>query len=142
MEIRDAVLQVEAVEGRTGRRRLIVEFELDEDRGRVPSRHTASVVVCPVDLGDAPTTPAHLHVELVPAVSPTGRFRFEQVVPRSDLDVEQDWWRTGQGGEVEPIGEFVDHIHAVITIHDESGRLLAHAETPMVTASWGALGED
>ena len=84
----------------------------------------------------------HLHAELAPSVSPTGRFRFEQVVPRADLDVEQDWWRTGQGGEVEPIGEFVDHIHAVITIRDEVGRLLVQAETPTVTASWGALGDD
>lgn len=137
--IRDAVLGVDTPEGHPGCRRLAVEFEVDE---ALPPGHETSVVVRPVDLGDAPTTPTHLHAELAPAVSPTGRFRFEQVVPRVDLDVEKDWWRTGQGGEVEPIGEFVDHIHAVITIRDEAGRLLAQAETPTVTASWGALGED
>lgn len=139
MRIRDPELRVETVDDRPGCRRLVVEFDVDDV---LPSRHETTVVVRPVDLGDAPTMPAHLHCELAPAISSTGRVRFEQVVPRIDLDVEQDWWRTGQAGEVEPIAEFADHLHAVISIHDPSGRCVAEAETPVVTASWGALGDD
>lgn len=64
----------------------------------------------------------------------------EQLVHRVLLDVEHDWWSTGSGGETIPIAEWIDHLvaHIQIEIDDE---VVAEALTPVVSGSWGALGE-
>jgi hypothetical protein len=62
-------------------------------------------------------------------------------VHRADLDVEQDWWGITEGGSLEPIVEFVDHLVAHVTLR--VGELVvARADSPPITGSWGALGTD
>ncbi len=144
VSIRNATFDVYLVPEHPGRRLLVVEFDLDmgpdEDQGELME----AVVVHAVDLGDAPVAPHDPLIELLrrPSVDgPPTRRRFERQVARVALDVEQDWWRSGQGGEVEPLSEFVDHLAAEITIR-EVGPVVATARTPLVSGSWGALGAD
>lgn len=66
--------------------------------------------------------------------------RAEQVVHRVLLDVEQDWWSTGNGGETVPIAEWPDYLVANIRIEIDDA-VVAEALTPVVSGSWGALGD-
>lgn len=123
----------------------MVEFDLDvPPEGLTADELVESVTVRAADLGDAPVKPSDLRIELRRAPSPHGRpghHRFERQVARVELDVEQDWWRSGLGGEVEPLSEFVDHLVADITVR-AVGPIVATAETSVVSGSWGALGSD
>jgi hypothetical protein len=145
VSIRNPTLTVEEIPDHPGRRLLVVEFDLD-----VPSEVASGtdlvefVTVHAIDLGDAPVKPAGARIELRRAPSAYDRpshHRFERQVARVELDVEQDWWRSGPGGEVEPLSEFVDHLVAEIVVR-ETGPVVATAETPVVTGSWGVLGAD
>ena len=138
-------LSVKDVPGHPGRRLVVVEYDLVDSADEASEMDlTESVVVHAVDLGDAPVRPSDLRIELRRGpddyANPRRR-RFMRQVARVELDVEQDWWHTGLGGEIEPLSEFADHLIAEITVH-EVGPVLASARTPMVTGSWGALGAD
>ena len=143
--IRNPLLTVEEIPDHPGRRLLVVEFDLEVPPEVASDTDLAEVVtVHAVDLGDAPVKPAEVRIELRRVPSPYDRpehHRFERQVTRVELDVEQDWWRSGPGGEVEPLSEFADHLVAEIVVR-ETGPVVATAETPVVTGSWGVLGGD
>ena len=145
VSISHPVLAVEEVPAHADRRLLVVEYDLEvsPDEAR-DVELDESVVVRAIDIGDAPFRPSDLRVELHRGpddyANPQRR-RFTRQVARVELDVEQDWWRSGQGGEVEPVSEFADHLIAEITVR-RVGPVVATAKTPMVTGSWGALGAD
>ena len=143
--IQNPTLAVEEVPDHPGRRLLVVEFDLDVPPDGVAEEDLVeAVTVRATDLGDAPVKPSDLRIELRRAPGPHGRpghHRFERQVARVELDVEQDWWRAGPGGEVEPLSEFADHLVADITVRTV-GPVVATAESPVVTGSWGALGAD
>jgi hypothetical protein len=143
--IRNPTLTVEEIPDHPGRRLLVVEFDLDVAPETASETDFAVLVtVRAVDLGDAPVKPTEALIELRRVPSPYGRpghHRFERQVARVELDVEQDWWRSGPGGEVEPLGEFADHLVAEIVVR-ETGPVVAKAETQVLTGSWGALGAD
>jgi hypothetical protein len=146
-EIHHPRLTVERVPDQPGERRLVVSYEIavGSEDPLIGSVVSESVVVRAHDLHDAPVAPNRLDVRFfgqVP-VDGAGRIprRLERQVHRVLLDVEADWWRTGQAGEVEPIGEFEDHLVAEIRIAQDDHEV-ARARTPMVSGSWGALGSD
>lgn len=148
VRIHDPVLRVEPVTGHAGRRRLVVEYDLENGRASGPSAAgdlVETVVVRARDVHDAPVRPVQFEMELAPSRSldpeAAVQRRFEREVDRVDLDVEGDWWRTGQGGEIEPLSEFVDHLVGVVTVRAE-GEIVAEVETQLVAGSWGALGSD
>ena len=100
------------------------------------------VVVHAVDEHDAAVRPSGapvLDVSEALALS-AGRHRrvVERAVRRIDLDVEQDWWSSGQGGETIPIAEWADHLAAEVSILVD-GRAVAVVGTPTVTGSWGPV---
>ena len=140
-------LQVEAVDGHSGRRRLVVTYRLEVPEGddAVGSEVHEEVVVCARDEGDAPVRPLPIEFRLEgdatiehAGVHPR---RLVSEVHRFLLDVEQDWWDTDQAGGTQPIAEFADHLAATIEIrHGE--QVVARADTPTLTGSWGALGSD
>ncbi len=143
----DPQLHVEHVAGHPGERRLVVTYSIE-----VPARDPSigrwvgeEATVHAADAHDAPVPPTDLAVKLEDrvVVEQSGRIprRLATDVHRVDLDVEQDWWRTDHAGGIEPIAEFVDHLVADVVLR--LGRdVVATAQTPMITGSWGALGKD
>lgn len=147
-EILEPRLAIERVPGEPGERLLVVTYDIavNADDPLIGAIVSESIVVRAHDLHDAPVAPDRLDVRFfgqVPIEGP-GRIsrRLDRQVHRVLLDVEQDWWRTGQAGEIQPISEFEDHLIAEVHVADPEGRPVASARTPMVTGSWGALGHD
>jgi len=95
-----------------------------------------------IELGDAPVAasvaPFAVSESTFLIQAGTWRRTFEQTVRRSELDVEQDWWSSGNGGETQPIAEWIDHLAADIDLRF-AGRLIDQGTTPIVTGSWGRL---
>jgi hypothetical protein len=145
--ITNQLLTVEPVDGHPGLRTVRVSFDVTCDEAEAASGRAlvALIVVHAVDEHDAPVGPARDPVveahQMLPAQAGTTHQNLEVLVPRPALDVEQDWWSTDLGGGPEPIAEWVDHIGARIELH-ELGDAVAQAQTPTVTGSWGALGND
>ena len=143
--ILDPELHVEFVDGEPGRRRLVVTYLLDvrDDDGVVVTHLRDDAVVTARDEGDAPTRPLpvefHLEGDAVVEAGGLHPRRLACDVHRYQLDVEQDWWDTDQAGGTKPIAEFADHLAATITVRQDD-RVVATADTPTVTGSWGALG--
>ncbi|MDH3499104.1 MAG: hypothetical protein OEM97_03195 [Acidimicrobiia bacterium] len=143
----DPQLQVEAVPDHPGNRRLIVSYTIAVPAGdpAIGDWVLEEATVHARDCHDAPVPPTDLSVKMegrthVDQAGPIPR-RIATDVHRVDLDVEQDWWRTDHAGGVEPIAEFVDHLVAEVALRLDAD-VLATAETPMITGSWGALGRD
>lgn len=147
VRIIDPELHVERVEGHPGDRRLIVTYRLEIAPGDpvVGAVARDEVVVTAHDLHDAPVLPSHIefrfrgevHIEDAGIIDR----RLERDVHRVDLDVEQDWWDTDLAGGTTPIAEFADHLVATLTVSVD-GRGVATATSPVVSGSWGALGDD
>lgn len=143
--IRNPQLRVESLDGDSPRRRVVVTYELEAipDEPLVGRELVERVTVHSVDEHDAAVRPnprpvADRTEDVI--CEPLVPRRAEFVVHRTALDVNQDWWSSGPGGEVQPIAEWSDHIAADISL-SSSGRIVAQATTPTVTGSWGALGE-
>ena len=138
-------LTVEEVAGHPGQRLVRVGYRLvtgpeDQIVGRRAQWH---VVIRGIELGHDPVSASE-----EPIVELTGSFlaqvgdqhhRVEQVVHRVLLDVEQDWWSTGNGGETVPIAEWPDHLVASIRIEVDDA-VVAEALTPVVNGSWVRWG--
>ncbi len=140
-------LTVEAVAGHPGQRLIRVTYHIlasadDEAVGRLADER---IVVMGIDLNTDPI--AATNDPIVTSVSThligSGDHvrRFEQLVHRVLLDVEQDWWKSGSGGETIPIAEWIDHLVAYIQVEID-GDVIAETLTPVVSGSWGALGSD
>ncbi|MFW2380605.1 MAG: hypothetical protein ACN4GZ_02520 [Acidimicrobiales bacterium] len=145
--IHNQILDVSPVEGHPGQRTVRVEYDIVAHPGdaMVGAEIYERVRVHGVDLRDAPvpanSRPLVIHQESF-IVEKGERHRVvETTVHRSSLDVEQDWWNTGQGGETQPLAEWVDHLVAEIQLSDGLVEI-DQASTPVVTGSWGALGPD
>ncbi len=139
-------LEIDRVPGHSGRRRLRVEYHLviDPDDEIVGHEITERIVVWGVDLGDAPISagsdpPAVIEDSVTAAAGETVRVN-ERDVDRVALDVETDWWSSGNAGETLPIAEWPDHVLAHIRLA-AGGVTVCEALTPVVTGSWGALGD-
>lgn len=147
VRIIDPELHVEHVDGHPGDRRLIVTYRLEIAGGDAVVGAVAhdEVVVTAHDEHDAPILPAHIEFRFGDRLSidrpGTVDRRLDCVVHRVDLDVERDWWDTDQAGGTTPIAEFADHLIATLTVSVD-GRGVATASTPVVSGSWGALGDD
>ncbi|MEL7156529.1 MAG: hypothetical protein AAFN30_08015 [Actinomycetota bacterium] len=145
--IADPLLQVLPIPDAPGRRELVVSYLLTwtEADTRPDGEAVARAVVRSRDLHDGPVRPEPFEVVIEEPESADGegvwRRQLRLEVGRAQLDVLRDWWRTGHGGEIEAIAEFADHLVAEITIWLD-GAVVASATTPVVTGSWGALGED
>ena len=145
--IHDPVLTVVAVPGSPGLRLLRVEYVVDfaPFDPAISERVAERVTVRAVDARDADVTPrtgAVLELEGSFVAAVGRRYRhLERPVHRSDLDVAQDWWDTDQGGATVPIAEWVDHIAADVRLV-YADHVVAEGTTPVVTGSWGALGDD
>jgi hypothetical protein len=147
VRIHNQTLAVVPVEGHPGRRTVRVEYDIVANEGdaMIGAEIFERVQVHGVDLHDAPipanSRPLVTHQESF-TVEKGERHRVaETTVHRSALDVEQDWWNTGLGGETQPLAEWSDHLVAEIRLND--GLVdLDQASTPVVTGSWGALGSD
>lgn len=146
MTIVDPELRVETLDGHPGERHLVVTYALhvlpfDEDLG---ATLVEDVTVTAYDEHDAPVRPSDLEIRLrdeVVAQPGVTQRALSTDVHRADLDVEQDWWRITEGGSFEPIVEFVDHLVAHVTLR-VGDLVIAHADSPPITGSWGALGAD
>lgn len=144
--IRDAQLEVQDVFDHPGRRRLVVRYvvEVADDDPLIGRSLRARAVVHGIDAGDAPVPPRPVQVEVgdTQIELTAGRLVREhrRVVHRTDLDVEEDWWRADDAGFPEPIAELVDHLGGEVTLLDGEQEV-ARADLPVVTGSWGALGE-
>ncbi len=138
-------LTVEEVVGNPGQRLVRVTYHLvagpdDEAVGHLAKER---VVVMGIELDTDPVAAANdpiatsVKTHLVRAGDHVRRI--EQLVHRVLLDVEQDWWTSGSGGETIPIAEWIDHLvaHIQIEIDDD---VIAEALTPVVSGSWGPLG--
>ncbi len=145
--IQDPMLQIKPVPGHSGKRQVVVSYDLlmrPEDL----LEHQQVVDQATIhgrDLHDAPTNTAVLPIavlkgEWTAAVGVVHR-QLDALVDRVDLDVQQDWWRTDNGGGIEPIREFPDHLQADIELSVD-GDVVARATTPLLSGSWGALGAD
>ncbi len=140
-------LEIIPVEGHPGKRVLRVEYDLicADDEVVVGAEIDESVQVHGVDLHDAllPADSRPLITQQASFTAARGTCHriVEQPVHRSSLDVEQDWWNTGLGGETQPLAEWIDHLVAEIQLSVD-GKDLGKATTPVVTGSWGALGAD
>lgn len=144
--IRNSELRVELLDGDAPRRRLVVAYELDVDPGeRLVGREFAErITVHAVDEHDAAVRPDSQPViewsgSVICEPGVTER-QAEFIVHRTALDVNQDWWSSGPGGEVQPIAEWSDHLVADVSL-SVSGRIVTQTTTPTITGSWGALGE-
>ena len=146
MRLEHPTIEVEPVPGRPGRRCLRVSYDLvvDSASPAVGGVVNEKIVVSAVDLGDAPmaANPHPIVVLEASFVAEAGRVTRcrEAVVARTALDVEVDWWSSGDGGETVPIAEWADHIAAFVYL-DVDGSAQSDAVTPVLTGSWGALGE-
>jgi hypothetical protein len=145
--ISNPVLTIDEVDGHPGERFLNVAYDLScsETDPVVGCSLVERIVVQAVDEHDAPVLPRRLPIAEMHATvtvsAGTEHRSVSKVVQRMDLDVEQDWWSSRQGGDPNPIAEWLDHIAADIALLD-AGELVAQATTPTVTGSWGALGKD
>lgn len=144
--ISDPRLEVRMVPDAPGRRELVVSYVLtwDEVDSRSDGEALVRAVVRSRDLHDGPVRPEpfELHMEQRESAHDAGGRREQRrQVGRAELDVLRDWWRSGQGGEIEPIAEFADHLVAEIALWLD-GDVVAEATTPVVTGSWGPLGDD
>lgn len=145
--IKNTHLEVLPFDEHVARRVVRVDYDLvagpDDEVGSVEVRE--AIRVRGVGLGDAPvganSIPVAVSESTFTLQEGTSRRTFEQVVRRSELDVEQDWWSSGNGGETQPIAEWVDHLVADIELSIDN-TLVDEASTPIVTGSWGALGSD
>lgn len=147
-EITNVQLDVRHVSDHPGQRVVVVDYQLDVPAGDelIGQRVTEEITVRARDEHDAPVPPRQ------PGVSASSTFAIdaagtiprhhEQVVDRTQLDVEEDWWRSGPGGEVLPIAELLDHLTAevIVSVGDHEREL--DASSPPLTGSWGALGRD
>lgn len=144
--IRNPQIRIEPVGDGSARRRVVVTYGVDVDVADVVVDHDFAehITVHAVDEHDAPARPDPQPVaersDTMTCQLGTTERRVEFVVHRTSLDVSQDWWSSGSGGEVQPIAEWLDHLAADITL-SSSGICVAQATTPTVTGSWGALGE-
>lgn len=131
----------------SARRLVSVTYELEIEEGDVLLGESIieRAVVRSRDLHDAPVGPTPLRLEVdrsdLKAAPGIVKRRLCFTVNRTELDVERDWWRTGNGGEIEAIAELPDHLVAEVAliVHDD---VVAEATTPVLTGSWGALGAD
>ncbi len=147
VSIHNPHLDVVPVEGHPGQRRVRVEYDMvaSADDPMVDAEIYERVQVHGVDLSDAPVAansrPLVTHQRSFPVGEGEHHMVVDVTVNRSALDVEQDWWNTGQGGEIQPLAEWADHLVAEIRLND--GLVdLDQASTPVITGSWGALGAD
>lgn len=144
--ILDPRLDVHVVPGSPGQRELVVSYMVVwGDDVATGDEVAARAVVSNAAVDDEPVGADRLEVvlersELVDRANDS-KCELRRCLSRSNLDVVRDWWRTGHGGEVEPIAEFVDRIVAHISLRCD-GELIASAASPVVAGSWGALGED
>jgi len=145
--IQRSELEVLRVEGDSALRRLRVVYEVfvptgDELEGEEVSEE---IVVHGIGLADGLSTadshPITIHHDAFTVTPGRASRVFEKLVHRRNLDVEQDWWRAGQGGETERIAEWIDHLVADIRI-EQAGRLVDQVTTDVVSGSWGVLGQD
>ncbi len=140
-------LTVEEVVGHPGQRLVRVTYHVvaDSGDGAVGRLADERVVVMGIDLGTDPIAAANdpIATSVMTHLIGAGDHvrRVEQLVHRVLLDVEQDWWSSGSGGETIPIAEWIDHLvaHIQVEIDDE---VIAETLTPVVSGSWGALGPD
>jgi hypothetical protein len=145
--IHNAQLEIIPVEGHRGRRVVRVSYDLITSRGDdlVGLEVKETIQVHGLNMHDAPVEPNIEPVTTGEAslsvTEGSSNRSFERAVHRSVLDVEQDWWSTGLGGEVQAIAEWVDHLVADIRL-TRNGETIDFATTPVVTGSWGALGSD
>ena len=145
--IHNQVLDVHPVDGHPGQRTVRIEYDIvaSPDDPMVGAVVYERVQVHGVDLLDAPvpanSRPLVTHQESFTVEAGEHHRVVETIVHRTSLDVEQDWWNTGSGGETQPLAEWMDHIVAEIRLN---GGLvdLDQASTPVFTGSWGALGHD
>lgn len=145
--IHNATLTVDPVPGHANHRLLHLSYDVDlgegEGEGDAELPFDEEVTVVSVDTHDAPVHPRALRVELAAGTVSIGaggeRRQHSRAVPRVDLDVNGDWWDTGQSGETRPIAEFADHLIGQVRLL-RNGEEIATAETAVVTGSWGALG--
>lgn len=144
--IREPLLTVERVAGRPAKRAVRVSYELLLN----PADHLVDheiderIVVHAIDEHDAVARP-----DPRPLMDRCTTFRgmvgthrriAEFIVDQTTLDVQQDWWSSGPGGEIQPIAEWPDHVSADIAL-EVSGHVVARVTTPTVTGSWGPLGD-
>jgi hypothetical protein len=143
----DPRLRIDQVPNEPGWRRLIVTYQLDMTEVDVALDPDVfeQAIVRSRDLHDSPTPPkpTEIRLEHRGRIDRPGIIDRELTgkVKRTDLDVQQDWWRTDHGGGVEAIAEMPDHLVAEITLSID-GQVMAEATTAVVTGSWGALGSD
>ncbi len=145
--IHNTHLEIIPVENRAGERLLRVTYDLTSEAGDdlVGATISETIRVRGRDLHDAPvfanSEPFAIWDDTFALSEGTSSRTLEQTVHRFSLDVEQDWWSSGEGGETQAIAEWVDHIVAEIEL-THNDELLDQATTPVVTGSWGALGTD
>jgi hypothetical protein len=146
-EIRNATLEISAIAGHQGQRRVRVTYDLHTPKDDKVLRQyvTETVVLHGVSCHDAPveptTEPLYRVQAVYPAIEGAVHRAIDQRVQRTDLDVEQDWWSNAQDGAVVAIAEWVDHVVAEIQIVC-NGQIQAEAATPIISGSWGAVGKD
>lgn len=145
--IENASLEIVPVENHAGQRAVRVSYDLitGPDDDLVGAEIIETIRIRGRDLHDAPVDannePLATGKDAFTVIEGVHTRTFERTVDRVALDVEQDWWSTGLGGETQPIAEWVDHVVAEIELtHFE--QLVVQATTPVVTGSWGALGTD
>lgn len=141
--VRHPELHIGAVDGHPGQRRLRVTAEVFVSDELAGATLTETITVRAARIEDppvAPTTePIVVSREVFQAIVGSTERRSDLIVNRSSLDVEQDWWSSGQGGETQPIAEWIDYIVADVQIA-AGDEVLAEATTPIVEGSWGAVG--
>lgn len=140
-------LTIESIEGDPRRRRATVRFELGlgPDDDLVGQEIEELVRLHAVDEHDAVARPDMRPIAERRTTSPGSPGRHartvEFVVDRADLDVQEDWWSSGPGGETRPIAEWPDHVAADVTI-SVGGQIVISITSPTVTGSWGVLAHD
>lgn len=145
--LHDPVLSIDAIEGDPRRRLVTVRFalELDTDDHLVDHEIEQLVRLHAVDEHDAAVRPDTRPIaeHRTTFVGRAGRDDREVdfAVDRADLDVQQDWWSSGPGGETRPIAEWPDHIAADVVL-SRLGRVVATVTSPTVTGSWGVLAQE
>lgn len=143
--IHNAKLEIVPVEQHPGRRVVRVSYDLIADPDLVGTEVSETIRVHGSDLHDAPvdanTKPIVTGTSVFTVAEGTSTRTFEETIHRVSLDVVQDWWSTGLGGETQPIAEWSDHVVAEIEL-TRNEQPVELATTPIVTGSWGALGRD
>ena len=146
-ELIDPVLSIETIEGDPRHRRATVRFSLGlaSDDELVGQEIEEFVRLHAVDEHDAVARPNMRPIaehRTTSTARPGRHVRIvEFVLARSDLDVQEDWWSSGPGGETRPIAEWPDHVAADVAL-SRSGEVVTSATTPTVTGSWGVLADD